>query len=111
VDNPTPVIINAPKDDNRRSELCIAVVELFVNVVSAEAGNLALKFLARGGVYLSGGIIPYMIPLLKNNFMNRFTEKGRFTTLMRNFPVLIITHPQPALYGAARVGFSMFGNL
>ena len=111
MEDPVPVIINAAKDDKQKVELCVAVVRLFVDVVSAEAGNLALKFEARGGVYLGGGLTLHMISFFQKAFMRSFTAKGRFAVFIRDFPVFIITHPQPALLGAARIGFSMLGDL
>jgi glucokinase len=105
--DPVPSILKAAIDNNRRSELCVAVAKLFVKVVAAEAGNLALKLLANGGVFLGGGIIPRMLSFFHDDFMDSFITKGRLSALMTRFPVYVITHPQPALYGAARVGFSL----
>lgn len=83
--------------------LCVQAMELFVSLYGAEAGNLALKFMATGGVYLGGGIAPKIIAKLKEpEFMNAFTAKGRMRPLLRDIPVRVIMNPKTALLGAAR---------
>jgi len=78
-------------------------VELFVSLYGAEAGNLGLKFLATGGVYLGGGIAPKLLSRLSGPlFMQSFVSKGRMQTLMEAMPVLVITNDKTALFGAAR---------
>jgi glucokinase len=86
-----------------RSPLCLQALELFVSLYGAEAGNLALKLLATGGVYLGGGIAPKIISKLKEpEFMNAFTAKGRMRPLLQDIPVRVIMNPKTALLGAAR---------
>jgi glucokinase len=86
-----------------KSPLCSHALELFVSVYGAEAGNLALKFLATGGVYLGGGIAPRIVSKLKEpDFMNAFAAKGRLSPLLQAIPVRVITNPKTALLGAAR---------
>jgi glucokinase len=105
VDDPTPVIVNAALDKERPCELCIATLRIFVSVLGAEAGNLALKVLATGGVYLGGGIPPRIIPALENKvFLESFTQKGRFSDLVTRIPVHVIMNPKIALIGAASHG-------
>jgi len=83
--------------------LCVAALEMFVAIYGAEAGNLALKCLASGGVYIGGGIAPKILPALNQGiFMEAFLEKGRFATLLKNMPVSVATNPQTALLGAAQ---------
>jgi len=78
-------------------------LELFVSLYGAEAGNLALKLMAIGGIYLGGGIAPKIIRKLKSpGFMNAFTSKGRMKPLLQNMPVRVIMNPKTALFGAAR---------
>lgn len=101
----TPIIIAEALETQDPDPLCKATMDLFVQVFGAESGNLALKVMATGGVYLGGGIPPRILPLLKKSFMDSFVQKGRFQNLIKNFPVNIILHPQPALLGAARYGF------
>jgi glucokinase len=86
-------------------ELCTATLDLFVSILGAEAGNMALKILATGGVYLGGGIPPRILSTLGGGqFMQAFLRKGRFGDLLRNVPVHVILNPGAALSGAARHG-------
>jgi len=86
-----------------KSPLCIQALDLFVSLYGAEAGNLALKVMATGGIYLGGGIAPKIIAKLKEpGFMNAFTDKGRMRPLLRDIPVRVILNPKTALLGAAR---------
>lgn len=87
---------------NGQSPLCHRALELFVSLYGAEAGNLALKVMATGGVYLGGGIAPKIISKLKDpGFMNAFTAKGRMKPLLQDMPVRVIMNPKTALLGAA----------
>lgn len=88
--------------------LCVAALDLFTTVYGAEAGNLALKVLAVGGVYLGGGIGPrFRRKLEDGTFMVAFRGKGRFTELMDTMPVHLVLEPRTALLGAARVARSL----
>lgn len=79
-------------------------LELFIQLLGAEAGNLALKSLALGGVYLAGGIPPKILPKLqKGSFLEAFQSKGRFSELLRSIPIYVILNERTALYGAARI--------
>jgi glucokinase len=83
--------------------LCEQALDLFVSVFAAEAGNLALKVMATGGVYLGGGIAPKMLAKLSGPlFMQAFAGKGRMQPLLEAMPVKVITNDQTALMGAAR---------
>jgi glucokinase len=83
--------------------LCLQALEIFVSLYGAEAGNLALKLMAIGGVYLGGGIAPKIVPKLKEpEFMNAFTAKGRMRPMLQDIPVRVIMNPKTALLGAAR---------
>jgi glucokinase len=87
---------------NGRSPLCQEAVGLFASLYGAEAGNLALKTLATGGVYIGGGIAPRMLPALTDGtFLRGFASKGRMRPLLEATPVRIIVHPAIALLGAA----------
>jgi glucokinase len=108
VDDPAPVIVNAALDKERPCELCIATLRIFVSVLGAEVGNLALKVLATGGVYLGGGIPPRIIPALEDkDFMESFTGKGRFSEFLARVPVHVIMNPKIALIGAAYYGLEL----
>ena len=81
---------------------CVRAAELFVGLYGAEAGNLALKGLAQGGVYLAGGIAPKILPVLREGeFLRRFQDKGRFGALLASMPVHVITNAKVGLLGAA----------
>jgi len=85
-----------------RSELCEKTLDMFVSAYGAEAGNLALKVLAVGGLYVGGGIAPRLIEKLKDGtFMKAFTDKGRLSQLLINTPVRVILESRAALMGAA----------
>lgn len=85
-----------------RSSVCAQALSLFVSIYGAEAGNLALKVLARGGVYVGGGIAPTILPKLRDGtFMEAFLEKGRLSPLLSEVPVKVILDDRAALYGAA----------
>lgn len=81
---------------------CVKALELFVDIYGAEAGNLALKFFAIGGVFLGGGIAPKILSEFKTpRFMKAFTSKGRMEHVLRNIPIKIILNEEAALLGAA----------
>jgi len=102
----TPIIINNALDQEKACELCVASLNAFVSILGAEAGNLGLKVLATGGVYLGGGIPPRILSYLDGErFMQAFTHKGRFTQMLTRIPVHVILNPKIALLGAARYGF------
>jgi glucokinase len=86
-----------------RCPMAEQAVDLFVSLYAAEAGNLALKLMATGGVYLGGGIAPKILTKLAGPlFMQSFVSKGRMQTLMEAMPVRVITNDKTALLGAAR---------
>jgi glucokinase len=100
-DDWTPIIVAAAVTG--QSPLCQATLDLFISILGAEAGNLALKLLATGGIYLGGGIPPRILPQIEaSDFLSSFQRKGRFAPLLARIPVHIILSPQAALYGAAR---------
>ena len=86
-----------------RHPIAIKSLNLFAEIYGAYAGNLALAGLCRGGVYLAGGIAPKIINTLSSGgFMQAFRDKGRFSALMNEIPVHIITNPEIGLLGAKR---------
>jgi glucokinase len=83
--------------------MCAQALDIFVSVFGAEAGNLALKLKATGGVYLAGGIAPKILPRLATPiFLQAFMGKGRMQHLMEIMPIKVITNDKLALLGAAR---------
>ncbi len=89
----------------QRDEICVEALDLFVYFYGVEAGNLALKMMATGGVYLGGGIAPKIIEKLKGDpFMQGFRSKGRMQPLLESMPVQVILNDRTALFGPALYG-------
>jgi glucokinase len=85
-----------------RDPVCVRALEMFVDVLGAEAGNLALRGLATGGVVIGGGIPPKILPALQQpRLLERFTAKGRFAAWTRSLGVRVTLEPRAALFGAA----------
>jgi glucokinase len=104
--DPTPVIVQRAMAGD--CELSIATLNTFVSVLGAEAGNLALKVMATGGIYLGGGIPPKILSKLKDGtFMASFVNKGRFAELLARIPVYVILNEETALFGAACYGLGL----
>lgn len=83
--------------------IAVKAMDLFVEIYGAYAGNLALTGLTRGGVYVAGGIAPKIIDKLREGgFIRGFRNKGRFTSLMEEIPVHVVTNPKAGLLGAAQ---------
>jgi glucokinase len=99
-EDPNAVIGQCGEDGS--SEICAAALEMFVSAYGAEAGNVALKVLAMGGIYLGGGIAPKILKTMENGtFMEAFLDKGRMSPLLEQVPVRIILDDTCALLGAA----------
>jgi glucokinase len=98
----TPVISRYGLARKEGCGLCVATMDAFVSILATEAGNLALKIMATGGVYLGGGIPRRILPALDaDRFMKSFWDKGRMTDLLRRMPVHVIMNRDVALLGAA----------
>jgi glucokinase len=109
--DPTPVIVRAALDESNPNELSAATLRTFVSILGAEAGNLALKVLATGGVYLGGGIPPRLVTQLDDpEFLEAFRGKGRMADLLDRVPVHVILNPKAALLGAAYAGFGLISG-
>jgi glucokinase len=88
--------------ESGKSEICEKTLDIVVGAYGAEAGNLALKVLATGGVYVGGGIAPKILTKLQDGtFMKAFTDKGRLSDLLVQTPVRVILESRAALMGAA----------
>jgi glucokinase len=89
---------------DKSDALCDRALSLFCAVYGAEAGNLALKVMASGGVFVAGGIAPKILPRLQDGtFTQAFLDKGRLTRLVEGIPVRVITNPIAPILGAASV--------
>lgn len=99
-EDPAAAISHAAETDG--DPLARAALELFVRFYAAEAGNLALKHMATGGVFLAGGIAPRILPWLQQPaFLETFCNKGVMRDLLESVPVQVILEDRVALYGAA----------
>ena len=82
--------------------VAMRTLEMFIAIYGAQAGNLALTCLARGGVFIAGGIAPRIIDQIRaGGFMRAFLEKGRHSCLMAEMPVQVVMNPNVGLLGAA----------
>jgi glucokinase len=94
-----------------KSPLSEQALSTFISVYGAEAGNLALKTKATGGIYVGGGIAPKILPRLAGPiFMQAFVSKGRMQPLLDSIPVRVITNEKTALLGAARCAAANAAN-
>ena len=88
--------------------MCAKALDIFVSVYGAEAGNLALKAMAVGGVFVGGGIAPRILPRLTTGaFVAAFRDKGRLGPLMEAIPVRVALNPRAPLLGAAQVATTL----
>ena len=100
VEDPTPVLIEA--GCQRKAPIAIAALDLFVHVLGGLLGNMALKVVATGGLYLGGGLPPRILSRLKKrDFLDAICNKGRFEDWLPRIPVHVILDPKAALHGAA----------
>ncbi|PTL36367.1 glucokinase [Candidatus Methylomirabilis limnetica] len=91
--------------------LCTKALDLFCSIYGAEAGNLVLKALAIGGVYVGGGIAPKLLSKLQDGtFTNAFSDKGRFAELLQSIEVKVSLNLRTPLIGAAHYGLTLLGR-
>lgn len=96
-----PVVISTYWRE-KKDRACERAVDWFLSLYGAEAGNLALKFLTLGGLYIGGGIAPRLWDKIKDSsFLSSFSAKGRFKPLLESMPISIILNDSAALLGAA----------
>ena len=85
-----------------KDPVCVETLDCFTRNYGSEAGNLALKMLALGGVYIGGGIAPKILPKMQSKvFLDAFYHKGRMSPLLQSTPVYVILNDKTALQGAA----------
>ena len=86
----------------QRDALAVRALDMFAEIYGAQAGNLALTCLARGGVYIAGGIAPKIIGMLKTSgFLRAFNDKGRMSVVTAAMPVRVVMNPAVGIIGAA----------
>lgn len=108
-DDPAKVIAESALSGS--ASLSLKSLNIFVSILGAVSGNLALTGMSTGGVYLGGGIPPKILPVLKTGlFMKAFVAKGRFRHILEKIPVKVILNDRVALLGAARYAFEILGN-
>jgi glucokinase len=102
----TKAIIQAALDPTAQSQRCVATIDTVVSIMGSEAGNLALKVMALGGVYLAGGIPAHIVPVLRSpRFLQSFRRKGRFSEMMGRIPVHLMIS-KVGIAGAAAYGLA-----
>jgi glucokinase len=98
--DPAPFITKSGLD--RSCPVCVEALDLWTNIYGAEAGNLALKVLALGGVYVAGGIAVKILPKMKDGtFFNSFKDKWHFEQMLMDVPVSVVLNESAPLIGAA----------
>ena len=97
-----PAVVITEAAISKKNPLSTAALNMFVSILGAVSGNLALTGMTTGGIYLGGGIPPKILSVLKDGpFMRAFTNKGRFKDLLEKIPVRVILNDRAALLGAA----------
>ncbi|HOS98678.1 MAG TPA: glucokinase, partial [Deltaproteobacteria bacterium] len=106
--DPAIVIRETAQDPVLPCEICTQTLRMFVEILGAETGNLALKMLPSGGIFLAGGLPPRMLPQLADGaFLDAYRDKGRLGTVLMRMPVHVVLNTDIALMGAARYGMDM----
>jgi len=101
-----PVRIIAEAALLKKDPICETALDIFVSILGAVAGNMALTGFTTGGVFLGGGIPPKILPALKEGqFLTAYKEKGRFKKIVEKIPVQVILNDRAALLGAAHYAF------
>jgi glucokinase len=101
-----PGVDAAPEITQRALEgscaVCVETLDLWTSIYGAEAGNLALKALSRGGMFVAGGIAPKILPKMKDGtFLQAFREKEKFEEMLSHVPVQIVLNQEAPMLGAA----------
>jgi len=106
-EDPNVVIMNAAGGE-QECRIATMTIEAFIAILAAEAGNMVLRNMATGGLYLGGGFPPRILPYLKQSvFSDRFISKGRLSRLPKNVPVRVILNAKAPLVGAACYGLQV----
>jgi len=91
-----------------KPDICVQALDLFVSILAGEAGNIALKGLTTGGIYIGGGIAPHILPKLREaRFLQAFVSKGRYKRLLSTIPIQVILNDKAALLGSASFGLQL----
>jgi len=106
--------LERPYDENIPREIADAAASgdataqktlaLFVDIYGAEAGNMALRVLARGGIFIAGGVVAKNLPRFTDGrFLQAFLRKGRFRAMLADVPLYVIVNPNVGVLGAAEM--------
>lgn len=107
--DPAPFITKSGLD--KSCPVCVETIDLWTAIYGSEAGNLALKVLALGGVYVAGGIAVKILPKMKDGtFFNAFKDKWHFTNVLANVPVSVVLNESAPLIGAAYEALATLGR-
>ncbi|MDR2862006.1 MAG: glucokinase [Syntrophobacterales bacterium] len=99
--DPVPIIVDGGMRSSSPCPLCVRTLRLYATLLGSEAGNMALKVMAMGGVYLGGGIPPRILPFLREGgFLQSFRVRGRMSFLLEAAPVHVILETRAPLLGA-----------
>lgn len=111
-DDPAKTIFNNARSQERSETICTETLRVFISILGAVAGNLALTGLTTGGIYIAGGIAPRIVEELQGGgFLNSFTGKGRFQKRMEDTAVRIIINTKAPIYGAAACANQLYKHL
>ena len=103
--NIDPASIISQAAFKKSDRLCEQAMKIFIEAYGAETGNLAIKLLPYGGIYIAGGIAAKILPLMQNGlFLNALKDKGRVSTLLDEIPIHIVLNPQVGLLGSVLYG-------
>ncbi len=109
--DPTIAIRETAQDPDHSCDLCRQTMRMFVDILGAETGNLALKLLPTGGIYLAGGLPPRILSMLEDGaFLDAARAKGRLSTMVHRMPVHVILNTDVGLIGAAGYGLENIRN-
>jgi glucokinase len=104
-EDPAALVTTAAQDGT--CERARLTVERWVEIYGAEAGNVALEFLAVAGLYVAGGIVLHVLDILRDGrFVRAFRDKGRLSPLLARMPVSVVLDPRVGLWGAATVALA-----
>lgn len=107
-ENDDPSVLIHQCAEEQHDPLCYETLKLFTQIYGSEAGNLALKSMSVGGIYIGGGIAPKIANFMKRYFMESFVVKGRFRPLLQQMSVQLSTNPQTALIGSVYYALDRF---
>jgi glucokinase len=110
----TPILVNTALQAlsaGDHQHICVHTLQIFIDILAAEAANLALKVLATGGIYIGGGIPPRILPFFQNKQFMAFFARGVYQKMLADIPVHIILNPNTALLGAAAYGMNQMNSL